>query len=56
MLQTHYESEGFLVEALINSNRPPTGWLSWLTQLVDYRAGGRGFEPRPDQHLGSLNN
>ena len=21
-----------------------------------YRAGGRGFKPRPDHHLGSLNN
>ena len=27
-----------------------------LAQLVEYRAGGRGFEPRPDQHLGSSNN
>ena len=26
------------------------GWAS------DYRAGGRGFKPRPDQHSGSLNN
>ena len=24
--------------------------------VPDYRAGGRGFEPRPDQHSGSLNN
>ena len=29
------------------------GSVGWVP---DYRAGGRGFEPRPDQHLGSLNN
>ena len=27
-----------------------------LTQFIDYRVGGRGFKPRPDQHSGSLNN
>ena len=31
----------------------PVGSVGWVP---DYRAGGRRFEPRPDQHLGSLNN
>ena len=25
-------------------------------RVPDYRAGGRGFKARPDQHSGSLNN
>ena len=25
-------------------------------RVPDYRAGGRGFKSRPDQHSGSLNN
>ena len=25
-------------------------------RVSDYRAGGRAFKPRPDHHLGSLNN
>ena len=30
--------------------------LAQLVECRDYRAGGRGFKPRPDQHSGSLNN
>ena len=33
---------------------------AWLAQLGERRVGvgvgGRGYEPRPDQHSGSLNN
>ena len=32
------------------------GTADRLAQLVDYRAGGHGFKPWPDQHSGSLNN
>ena len=32
------------------TNPDPIGWV------LDYRVGGRGFEPRQEQHLGSLNN
>ena len=34
-------------------HRRPVGSLG---RVPDYRAGGRGFKPRPDQHSGSLNN
>ena len=34
-------------------NRRP---VSSVGRVPDYRAGGRGFKPRPDHHLGSLNN
>ena len=34
-------------------NRRPVGSVG---RVPDYRAGGRGFKPRPDQHSGSLNN
>ena len=34
-------------------DRRPVSLFGWVS---DYRAGGRGFEPRPDQHSGSLNN
>ena len=30
--------------------------VSSVGRAPDYRAGGRGFKPRPDQHSGSLNN
>ena len=33
--------------------RRPVGSVG---RVPDYRAGGRGFKPRPDQHSGSLNN
>ena len=29
--------------------------VSSVGRVPDYRAGGRGFKPRPDQHLRSLN-
>ena len=32
-------------------NRRP---VSSVGRVPDYRAGGRGFEPRPDHHSGSL--
>ena len=32
-------------------DRRPVGSLG---RVPDYRAGGRGFKPRPDQHSGSL--
>ena len=34
-------------------NRRPVGSVG---KVPDYRAGGRGFKARPDQHSGSLNN
>ena len=30
--------------------------VSSVGRVPDYRAGGRGFKHRPDQHSGSLNN
>ena len=33
-----------------NFDRRPIGSVGWAS---DYRAAGRGFEPRPDQHSGS---
>ena len=33
--------------------RRPVGSVG---RASDYRAGGRGFKPRPDQHSGSLSN
>ena len=30
--------------------------VSSVGRVPDYRAGGRGFKPQPDQHSGSLNN
>ena len=30
--------------------------VSSVGRVPDYRAGGCGFKPRPDQHSGSLNN
>jgi len=33
---------------------PPPGWLSW--ECAGLLSGGHGFEPRPNQHSGSLNN
>ena len=35
------------------TNRRPVGSVG---RVPDYRAGGRGFKPRPDHHSGSLNN
>ena len=35
------------------AQRRPVGSVG---RAPDYRAGGRGFKPRPDQHSGSLNN
>ena len=35
------------------ANRRP---VSSVGRVPDYRAGGRGFKHRPDQHSGSLNN
>ena len=29
---------------------------AFVGRVPDYRAGGRGFKPRPDHHSGSLNN
>ena len=34
-------------------DRRPVGSVG---RIPDYRAGGRGFKPWPDQHSGSLNN
>ena len=34
-------------------DRRPVGSVG---RVPDYRAGGRVFKPRPDHHLGSLNN
>ena len=34
----------------LNNRRP----VSSVGRVPDYRAGGRGFEPRPDHHSGSL--
>ena len=42
-----------IIIIIIIPYRRPVGSVGWAP---DYRAGGRGFEPRPDQHLGSLNN
>ena len=39
-------------EAQENDCRP----VGSVGRVPDYRAGGRGFKPRPEQHSGSLNN
>ena len=39
-------------EADVIGRRP----VSSVGRVPDYRAGGRGFKHRPDQHSGSLNN
>ena len=39
------------VGKLVIYNRRP---VSSVGRVPDYRAGGRGFEPRPDHHSGSL--
>ena len=36
----------------VGGNRRP---VSSVGRVPDYRAGGRGFKPRPDHHSGSLN-
>ena len=43
----------FILILFVNQpkNLPPTG--SSVGKAPDYRAGGRGFKPRPDQKTGS---
>ena len=45
-IRLNYEYSG-------SNNRRP---VSSVGRVPDYRAGRRGFKPRPDQHSGSLNN
>ena len=44
---------GSVLPQLTSVNRRPVGSVG---RVPDYRAGGRGFKPRSDQHSGSLNN
>ena len=41
-----------ILRTLSTNHRPVTS----VGRVLDYRAGGGGFKPRPDQPLGSLNN
>ena len=41
------------IETVFHVNRRP---VSLVGRATDCCAGGRRFKPRPDQHLGSLNN
>ena len=64
-IDTTYVNEGVVEELglggkkqqitvrLQSDNRRP---VSSVGRVPDYRAGGRGFKHRPDQHSGSLNN
>ena len=52
----HFPLRGKLSVCLIINLRQCQVTADRLAQLVECRAGGRGFKPRPDQHSGSLNN
>ena len=54
LLLTALIQERYLIKCDQKRTKPSPGWLSWERRV--WWTGGHGFEPRPDQQSGSLNN